>query len=843
MRVSPSPIGRRVHVVSRDYLLSVVRAEGGVSRAELVRRTGMARATVNGLVTELLTAGLLAEGPATAAGPGRPARLLTLGPAAGCVVGAVVGGAGVRAAVADLTGAVLVERDLELDTADVAGSLDAVAGLIRGCVASSGAGRIWSAVAGFSAPISSGTGAIVASSVLPGWGGVVPDAELEARLGLRVNVRNDADLSLLGEVAHGAARGHRTVAYLRISTGIGCGLLLDGHVHHGATGAAGEIGHVQVDETGALCRCGNRGCLETIASPREILAVLAATYGETLTPAQVTELARRDATAERVLADAGRMIGRVVADLANTVNPSLVVLDGPLIDPEGIIVAGVRESVRRYAQPEVADATVVRASALSGRAAVLGAIDAAVSVTPAARGSRAFGHASPGGELSGPPVSPVSSGRDLSGSPVYSASFAEPGGGVLPPASPGAGGAVSSRVGGAVSSRAGGAVVTPGRRERVVRRGMIVELLRARGATDRSDVVRLTRLPRAAVIELLGELAAEGVVEQVEPPPGERRAGRPSPRFRAAPPRGLRLGIALSAAGIRAVVADGSGAVRHDGHTEIPPGLAGAALIRHAAGFGRDLLLGHGHAPGDLRAAALSVPAPVDPVTGRFGARGVLPAYAGFHPGDEAAAILGVPVRAENNGDLAALAETRRGAARGARDVLYLRTDQYTGAGIIAGGRMHRGAIGYAGEVGHLNVREVGPFCVCGSRGCLSVYLSPAYFAALLNPRSSTPQPTYSTAAETELLALAAADNRPVQRALADAGRLTGRSVAPVCNVLNPAVVVVGGRFAEAGPYVVDGVREALLRHCSPSATAGLAVVPSALGPDAEVLGAIESLL
>ncbi|WP_305783518.1 ROK family protein [Symbioplanes lichenis] len=769
-------IGRRVHVVSRDFLLAQVREAGSVSRAELGRRTGMARVTVNGLVAELLAAGLLAEtAEPVAEGPGRPARLLTLGPAAGCVVGAVVGSTGVRAAVADLTGAILVERDLALDTTDVTASLDAVAGLIRECVAAAGTerGRIWSAVAGFSAPVGTGTGALVASSVLPGWGGVVPAAELERRLGLRVTVRNDADLSLAGEVAHGAARGHRTVCYLRISTGIGCGLLLDGHVHHGATGAAGEIGHVQVDETGTLCRCGNRGCLETIASPREILAMLAATYGEPVTAEQVTELARHDATAERVLADAGRMIGRVVADLANTINPSLVVLDGPLIEPEGTIVAGVRESVRRYAQPEVADATQVRASALEGRAAILGAIAVAVDATPAARGSRAFA-ASPDGR-------------------------------------------------------------TPGARERVVRRGMIVDLLRHRGTVGRSDIVKLTRLPRAAVLDLLGELEHDGTVEPAAPPPGERRAGRPSPRYRLAAPPGLLLGLALGADSTRAVLTDGSGTVLHQASDSVPIGMAGALHVRRAAELGRELLLAHGHDPGELRAAGLSVPAPVDPATGRFGRRGVLPMFAGFDPAGEVADVLGVPVKAENNADLAALAETRRGAGRGARDLLYLRADQYTGAGIIAGGRMHRGAIGYAGEVGHLNVREVGPFCVCGSRGCLSVYLNPAYFSALLDPRAGT--------TEADLLALAGAANRPVQRAIADAGRLIGRSVASLCNVLNPAIVVVGGAFAEAGPYVVDGVREALLRHCSPSATAGLTVVPTALGPDAELLGAVEILL
>ncbi|GAA2483542.1 ROK family transcriptional regulator [Winogradskya humida] len=776
--MTPRPGGRRVHVVSRDYLLSIVRETGELSRAELVRRTGMARVTVNGMVAELLTAGLLAKGAATvAAGPGRPARMLTLGPAAGCVVGAVVGGPGVRVAVADLTGAILVEHDRDLDTSDVTGSLDAVAALIRDCVAEAGAerGRIWSTVVGFSAPIGTSNGAIVASSVLPGWGGVVPATELQQRLGHRVTVRNDADLSLIGEVAHGAAGGHRNVCYLRISTGIGCGLLLDGHVHHGATGAAGEIGHVQVDETGALCRCGNRGCLETIASPREILAMLAVTYGENLTAERVTEIARHDATAERVLADAGRMIGRVVADLANTINPSLVVLDGPLIEPEGTIIQGVRESLRRYAQPEVADTTVVRASALDGRAPILGAVSAAVDATPAARGSRVF-DAAPDG-------------------------------------------------------------VSPTLRERAVRRGMITDLLRARGTVERSDIVKLTRLPRAAVIELLAELDHDGIVETTAPV-GERRAGRPSPHFRIAAPPGLLMGLALTASGIRAVITDGAGTVRHDDTDAVPIGLSGATHLRRAAEFGRDLLLRHGHYLSELRAAAVSVPSPVDPATGRFGARGVLPMFAGFNPGDEITAVLGVPVTVENNADLAALAETRHGAAKGARDVLYLRADQYTGAGIIAGGRMHRGAIGYAGEVGHLNVREVGPFCVCGSRGCLSVYLSPAYFAALLDNGAATTRPT-----EADLLALAASHHRPVQRALADAGRLIGRSVASVCNVLNPAVVVVGGGFATAGPFVVDGVREALLRHCSPSATAGLTVVPTSLGADAEILGAIETLL
>lgn len=89
---------------------------------------------------------------------------------------------------------------------------------------------------------------------------------------------------------------------------------------------------------------------------------------------------------------------------------------------------------------------------------------------------------------------------------------------------------------------------------------------------------------------------------------------------------------------------------------------------------------------------------------------------------------------------------------------------------------------------------------------------------------------------------LAAGGHGPAQRALLDAGRLIGRRVAVACDVLNPAVVV-GGRFAEPGPHVTDGVREALLRHCAPSAAAGLRVVPAQLGAEAEALGAVDSLL
>jgi predicted NBD/HSP70 family sugar kinase len=734
----------------RDLILAAVREAGPLGRTDLVRRTGMARATVNTLVTELLAEGVLAEESASADGsrPGRPARLLTLGARAGVVVGAVVAAHGVRVAAADLAGAILAERDAPA-VAD-ADTLDLLVGLIDEVVAGR---RVWAAMVGLSAPIAGGV--VQPSSVLPGWAGLHPAVLLKERLGYPVGIRNDADLALIGELRHGVAAGRRDVCYLRIATGIGCGLLLDGVIQHGASGVAGEIGHVQVDETGTLCRCGNRGCLETIAAPREILASLTEMYGEQVTAVRAVQLAASDAIAERVLADAGRMIGRVVADLANTVNPALVVLDGPLITEHGPLVAGVADSVRRYAQPEVAESLEVRAGELGDRAALIGAVTAALHSTAISRG-----------------VAAVTQVRDH-------------------------------------------------------RRDAVLDLLRRRGVLARSDVARITHLPRAAVADLLAELVTDGLAEECEPPAGAARSGRPSPHFRAVTAPGVLAGLAVRADGVQALLTDMAGNQLGSAFRAMPMSLAGRANVRAAGELALSLLDGH-----SLMGAAISVPSPVHPVTGRFGPRGVLPMFAGFSPAEEITDVLGVRVTAGNNAHLAALGETRRGAARGARDVLYLRADQYTGAGIVAGGRMYRGAIGYAGEVGHLNVREVGPLCICGSRGCLSTYLSPRYFLPLGGPPS-----------EERFLELVAGGDRPAQRALLDAGRLIGRTVAPLCNALNPQVIVVGGRFIEAGPHVVDGIRESLHRHCAPAAAAALTVRPAELGADAEVVGAVESLI
>jgi predicted NBD/HSP70 family sugar kinase len=231
------------------------------------------------------------------------------------------------------------------------------------------------AALGLPAPVDLRTGAVGSGNILPGWVDRRPAAELAELLGLPVAVDNDANLGALAEATYGAARGMSDVVYVKVSTGIGAGLVLGGELFRGSTGLAGEIGHVPVDPDGAVCRCGNRGCLETVVSVTHVLRLLQPAHREPLDVARVVELVEAgDVGAARVLRDAGATIGRVLADLCNGLNPEALVLGGELSQVGEALLGGVRESIGRSAQPGIVRALRVLAGTLGPRAQLLGAV-------------------------------------------------------------------------------------------------------------------------------------------------------------------------------------------------------------------------------------------------------------------------------------------------------------------------------------------------------------------------------------------------------------------------------------------------------------------------------------
>src|SRR3954468_13410938 len=367
---------------NRRRVLSALRVAGITSRAELARRTGLSRINESSLVGDLVRDGLVAERVDHSAAPGaqggRPPVLVSLDRRAGAAVGVDFGKSHVTVAVADLGHTVLSElrRELPSDHRAEQG-IDAAGALVEAALEDAGVDRscVLGVGMGLPGPVHADTGTVGSTSILPGWVGIAAARAMSDRLALPVRVDNDANLGALAEHVWGAGEGVDDMIYLKLATGIGAGLVLNGRLYVGVGGTAGEIGHTIIDEHGPVCRCANRGCLETLASGAATVELLRPTLGDDLTLQQVVDLTvRGDPACRRVVADAGRHIGRAVANVVNLLNPRHVIVGGELAACGDVLLEPLRTECRRHAiSSAAADVEVIR-STLGDRAQVLGAV-------------------------------------------------------------------------------------------------------------------------------------------------------------------------------------------------------------------------------------------------------------------------------------------------------------------------------------------------------------------------------------------------------------------------------------------------------------------------------------
>jgi glucokinase-like ROK family protein len=374
---------RSLRELNRGRVIDALRGRGTASRAEIARATGLSRSTVSSIVSDLLGTGMLTErtdAPGVAHGEagGRPPVLLSLEPSAGLAVGVDFGHTHLRVAVSDLSHEVLAEswRELDVDHSAVEG-LDAATELVDEVLKQAKVDRtsVLGVGMGLPGPINRATGAVGSSSILPGWVGVNAAAEMERRLGLPVQVENDANLGALAEFVSGAGQGHSDIVYVKLSSGVGAGLLFGGRLHQGSGGTAGEIGHTPAQHGTAICRCGSRGCLETVASARAIAEQVGVSRGEPVSTRELLELtAIGDPAATRLIGEAGREIGVALASLCNLFNPTCVIIGGDLSAAGELITEPALESIRRYAIASAADQVEVVAGVLGERAELLGAL-------------------------------------------------------------------------------------------------------------------------------------------------------------------------------------------------------------------------------------------------------------------------------------------------------------------------------------------------------------------------------------------------------------------------------------------------------------------------------------
>ncbi|MEU8759959.1 ROK family transcriptional regulator [Streptomyces sp. NPDC048659] len=365
-----------LHRANLERVVRAVRMAGSLTQAEIARATGLSAATVSNIVRELKDGGTVEVTPTSAGG--RRARSVSLSGDAGIVIGVDFGHTHLRVAVGNLAHQVLAEEAEPLDVdASAAEGFDRAEQLVTRLIGATGIGRdkVVGVGLGVPGPIDVSSGTLGSTSILPGWSGINPADELSARLGVPVHVDNDANLGALGELVWGSGRGVKDLAYIKVASGVGAGLVIDGRVYRGPGGTAGEIGHITLDESGPVCRCGNRGCLETFTAARYVLPLLQSSHGPDLTMERVVQLAREgDPGCRRVIADVGRHIGSGIANLCNLLNPSRVILGGDLAEAGELVLAPIRDSVSRYAIPSAARQLSLAQGALGGRAEVLGAL-------------------------------------------------------------------------------------------------------------------------------------------------------------------------------------------------------------------------------------------------------------------------------------------------------------------------------------------------------------------------------------------------------------------------------------------------------------------------------------
>ena len=347
-------------------MLARLRDEGPLSKAQLADRLKVSRTTIAAEAGRLAELGLAQEvGPAASRG-GRRSTLIDLAPAIR-FVGISIGATGMSVGVTDGRLAVLAMHTRPCDIrqgpeAVLAAALDVVHKVLD----EAGVEQPMGAGVGVPGPVDFHRGVSVSPPIMPGWDGYPVRDALSLELGCPVVLDNDVNVLAVGEQHAGVARNSRDFLYVKIGTGIGCGIVIDGELYRGVDGCAGDIGHIRVEDFGPTCACGNTGCLEAFSggaalardattaartgrSP--VLAAMLEDRGE-LSAADVGRAVEQgDPQAVQLIRDSGRRVGQVLAGLVSFFNPDLIVIGGGVTGLGHSLLAEIRAVTYRRSLP------------------------------------------------------------------------------------------------------------------------------------------------------------------------------------------------------------------------------------------------------------------------------------------------------------------------------------------------------------------------------------------------------------------------------------------------------------------------------------------------------------
>lgn len=365
-------------------LARLIASSQGVNRADLARMTGFARSTISQLTQPLIDAGLIKEQTVGTTGRGRPGAMLVLNPRAGLVLVADIGATHGRLVISDLAQRRLAETVFSVDIAlGPEPVLDLIIERFKQMLVKHHIDGlpVRSVVVGLPSPVDFSRGVCVRPPIMPGWDEFPVSDYLQARLKAPVLVDNDVNLMALGE-ARTRPANQSPLLFAKVSTGIGCGIVTaDGSLHRGADGSAGDIGHIRVPgRDGVICRCGNIGCVEAVASTTAVLRSMRELpdTGADSVDDLVRLVRAGDPQAVKLIRVAAAEIGEVIAMLVHMFNPAAIVLGGRMARISDDLLAGVRAVVYRRALPLATRSLLIENTALNQYAGAIGGVVLAI---------------------------------------------------------------------------------------------------------------------------------------------------------------------------------------------------------------------------------------------------------------------------------------------------------------------------------------------------------------------------------------------------------------------------------------------------------------------------------
>ena len=378
----------------------------------------------------------------------------------------------------------------------------------------------------------------------------------------------------------------------------------------------------------------------------------------------------------------------------------------------------------------------------------------------------------------------------------------------------------------------------------------ILDEIRSTSSRSRAELVSRTGLTRGIVAQRVGELLSIGLV--VEGEMGPSTGGRPPRRITFRADVGHLLVADIGATSIDVAVTDLAGRIL--AHRDEPADVSAGpeACLARVEELFEQLGTATRDLPGRLWGVGIGVPGPVEFLSGRPVSPPIMPGWDGYPVRERFAERYGAPVWVDNDVNILALGEWRSGIAAGHDNVVVVKIGTGIGAGIVSNGRIHRGAQGAAGDVGHIQVIDASSIvCRCGNVGCLEAVAGGAALArdgeaAAASGRSeplriALEQRGHVTA---EDVARAASLGDPVAIGLVQAaGHRVGLMLASIVNFFNPSLIVVGGGVSQGGDLLLAAIRETVYRRSLPLATRDLVVQRSSLGGLAGVVGASAMVL